>query len=68
MMTRGDYFEETFKSPFPRTKEDALKELEEIRKNHPASSGWEELAGYVEPFPRREGWRAVRKHRKPKSF
>ena len=56
-------FEETIVSVcgYP-TDTEALKVLNEIRKAHPSSSGWEELGAYIEK--RSDGYHAVRHHRK----
>lgn len=62
--TKEIIFEETFVSPFQKDSEsDAFKVLEAIRESHPASSGWEEVFGYVESLANGK-YRAVRKHRK----
>ena len=56
-------FRDTFVSPFVRkTEEEARRELDQIRLNFPASSGWEEVYGYIEQHGK--GWRAVRVHLK----
>lgn len=60
-------FVEKFVSPFEKdTKDEAYRVLEAVRAAHPASSGWEEIHGYVEQ--RSNGkWRAVRLHKKVRS-
>ena len=59
---RRKVFEETFISPFEKeTEGDALRVLEEIRKNHPPKKGWMEVMGFVEKLPNGK-FRAVRIH------
>ena len=62
MKTMAEIYKETFKSNFAQTtRDDALVVLDKIRREHPQSSGWQEIEAYVEQSP--EGlWRAVRKH------
>lgn len=63
-MTKEQIFEETFISPFEKDTEiDALKVLDDIRKEHDASQGWVERNAYVEQLPNGK-WRAVRQHAK----
>lgn len=59
-------FREVFVSPFHKeTESDALKVLQDIRDAHPATSGWEEIKGFVEKLPNGK-YRAVRVHLKCK--
>ena len=63
MTAKAYTYEETFRSPFvKKTEREALKVLDDIRLDHPASKGWIELEGYAEKVP--GGWRAVRHHAK----
>lgn len=61
---KAKIFEEIFVSPFEKkSKSDALKVLDSIRRAHPASSGWVEIEGFVEQ--KFNGlWHAVRHHAK----
>lgn len=57
-------FEEKFVSPFEKENQsDALRVLDAIRAEHPASKGWVEEEGFAEQLPNGK-WRAVRKHAK----
>lgn len=63
-MAKGGIFVETFESPFEKdTEEEALKVLDDIRKEHDSSHGWVEQYAYAEPLPNGK-WRAVRRHAK----
>ena len=57
-------FKETFVSPFGKeTESDALRVLDQIRKEHDASHGWREINAYVEQHADGK-WYAVRVHEK----
>ena len=61
---KNKVFEETFVSPFQKeTEGDALRVLDTIRSNHPASSGWVEFEAFAEKLSNGK-WRAVRHHAK----
>ena len=56
-------YSEVFVSPFEKdTESEALRVLNSIREAHPASSGWEEVRGFVEKLPNGK-YRAVREHK-----
>lgn len=60
-------FEETYKSPFETmTREESVKVLNKVRRDHSPAHGWEEIYGGVEALPNGR-FRAVRIHREIKS-
>lgn len=62
----ANFFEETYKSPFEtRTREEAERVLNEIRRDYSPAHGWEEIYGGVEALPNGR-FRAVRIHKEIK--